>query len=50
VVFTSSNPATGWNGRFREQLQPAGNYVYTCTYQFAGLPEVMAKGYFLMIR
>ena len=32
LVFSSTDIARGWNGTFREELSPIGQYLWTCSY------------------
>jgi len=50
AIFKSTNPAQGWDGTLKGELQPAGTYVWICTYQFAGSPTVIKKGTVILIR
>jgi gliding motility-associated-like protein len=50
VVFHSFDPGAGWDGRIQEHIQPAGTFVWTCRYQFAGEELTSAKGVFLLVR
>jgi len=36
LVFHSTNPKTGWDGKINAVGQDAGIYVWYCNYQFAG--------------
>ena len=38
MVFTSSNPDNGWDGTYRGQPCPEGNYVYIIVYQSSNSP------------
>ncbi|MCF6404958.1 gliding motility-associated C-terminal domain-containing protein [Chitinophaga filiformis] len=51
-VFSSNNVSDHWNGKFKDQLQPGGAYVYIVTYSFYGQEnkELMQKGAFTLIR
>lgn len=50
LVFSTTDPLTAWDGRFRGQLQPAGNYVYIIrATDFLGA-VLQKKGYFMLIK
>ncbi|MGA2823422.1 MAG: SBBP repeat-containing protein [Bacteroidales bacterium] len=51
LLFETDNIETGWNGMFRGELCPAGVYVYTATYEFAGSGERKTiSGNFTLLR
>ncbi|SHN32841.1 gliding motility-associated C-terminal domain-containing protein [Chitinophaga sp. CF418] len=52
LVFSSNNVSDHWDGKFRDQLQPGGSYVYIINYSFFGQEnkELMQKGAFTLIR
>lgn len=49
-VFSSGNPADGWNGTYKNVRQPAASYVWYCRYRFAGSAEQTEKGTVVIIR
>jgi gliding motility-associated-like protein len=50
VVFQSTNPAQGWDGKVNGLPQATGVYIWTCTYQLEGEAEQVQKGTFTIIR
>ena len=50
LVFTTSNPGTGWNGSYNQEQQKSGNYIYKCTYQFKNGVMKFKKGNCLLLR
>jgi gliding motility-associated-like protein len=50
IVFANTHYNTGWNGRFQDKLQPAGTYVWTCSYQLKGEINRVEKGSLILIR
>ncbi|MBP6022593.1 T9SS type B sorting domain-containing protein [Ferruginibacter sp.] len=50
TIFESSNQNIGWDGSYKGKQQPMGGYIYQCSYRFAGKPEKMVKGYFILVR
>jgi gliding motility-associated-like protein len=51
LVFNTTDPAQGWNGRFKNSSKPlTGGYVWSCKYQFAGRPVQQEQGTFILIR
>ena len=50
VMFRSSKPGAGWDGRYKSTLQPQGAYVWTCTYQLDNGPVSVTKGTVMLIR
>ncbi|HET6252416.1 MAG TPA: gliding motility-associated C-terminal domain-containing protein [Puia sp.] len=50
IVFRSSDPDAGWDGRIQGHIQEPGTFVWTCRYQFAGEEPTSAKGTFLLVR
>ncbi|MEP7238867.1 MAG: gliding motility-associated C-terminal domain-containing protein, partial [Ferruginibacter sp.] len=49
-LFETNNPATGWDGNFKNSKQPTGGYVYQCSYSFASGYQKTEGGYFMLIR
>lgn len=50
VVFQTSDPQKGWDGKIAGYIQPTGVFVWTCYYQFAGGEKKTEKGTVLLIR
>jgi gliding motility-associated-like protein len=50
MVFSTTNQSHGWNGTYKGEPQPAGAYVFVCTYKFPGYTEVFKKGSFVLLR
>lgn len=51
-VFSSNNVSDHWDGKFKDQLQPGGVYVYFVTYSFYGEKNeaLMQKGTLTLVR
>jgi gliding motility-associated-like protein len=49
-VFESKNPTQGWDGNLKGESQPAGTFVWICTYQLAGTAVVTKRGTVILIR
>jgi gliding motility-associated-like protein len=49
VVFQSRQPGDGWDGRFRNVLQPAGVYVWVLTGTNSDGQAVRQKGTVLLL-
>lgn len=50
VVFSTNDQLKGWDGRFRGQLQPTGNYIYIIrATDFIGR-VIKKKGYLMLIK
>jgi gliding motility-associated-like protein len=49
-VFTSSDPAEGWDGRYHTILSPQNVYVYIAEYSFFPGKTLRAKGTLLLVR
>lgn len=49
-VFETTDPETGWYGRFRSESAESGIYAWTCDYQFPGKERKSIKGQILLIR
>ncbi|BAV05710.1 T9SS type B sorting domain-containing protein [Filimonas lacunae] len=49
-IFNTDNPANSWNGFYKSKSQEVGNYVWMCSYQFAGEKEKVEKGSVVLIR
>lgn len=49
-VFATSNPQYGWNGTFKNALQPIGTYTWYCRYRFEAGKEQTEKGTVVLIR
>jgi len=50
LVFTSSNVNTGWNGRYKGELQPQEVYAYTLTIEFTDGTKINKKGDITLLR
>jgi gliding motility-associated-like protein len=50
IIFNSTIPEHGWDGRIGGTLQNTAVFVWTCTYQLEGEPVRMEKGTFTLIR
>jgi gliding motility-associated-like protein len=50
VVFQSTDPAKGWDGKINGIEQGGGTYVWTCSYQLANSSERLEKGTTVLIR
>lgn len=50
IVFQTSDPQKGWDGKIAGTIQPAGVFVWTCFYQFNGAEMKTEKGTVLLIR
>jgi gliding motility-associated-like protein len=50
-VFESSNAIIeGWDGRFRDELAPAGNYTYTLEAHYLNKKIKLLKGTIALVR
>lgn len=50
AVFYSSDPAQGWNGRFKGIPQDGGVFIWECVYQLDNMPLQRESGSVLIIR
>lgn len=50
IIFETSLPNIGWNGKLKGLLQNIGAYVWVCNYQFANSTPVFLKGTLLLVR
>lgn len=50
TIFTSNNPAQGWDGLFKGEVQPQGTYIWTCKYQLKGENEKVKSGSVILLR
>lgn len=52
LLFETNNTKSGWDGRFRNELQPMGAYVYLIEYAYYGRENelLQQKGAFTLIR
>lgn len=50
VIFSSNNPAVGWNGTFRGVLQETGTFAWTCIIGFPDGNVENKKGTITLIR
>lgn len=49
-IFESSDPARGWDGRYKGTLQPSGVYMYVCTVVLADGTKEVKKGSVSLVR
>ncbi|MEP7277350.1 MAG: M43 family zinc metalloprotease [Bacteroidota bacterium] len=49
-VFEATDCKKGWNGLYKNNLQPPGTFVWYCVYQFRGNPVKMQKGTLILVR
>ncbi len=50
LVFSTTNPARGWDGTINGAKQPSAIFIWTCTYRFNGQELKNDKGTVLLIR
>jgi gliding motility-associated-like protein len=50
IIFSTSSPTRGWDGRYQGELQPAGAYVWVCNYQLVGEAKNVKTGSVLLVR
>jgi len=50
LIFHSTEPNKGWDGKWRGAPQSANNYVWICTYQLEGETPKVEKGMVMLIR
>jgi gliding motility-associated-like protein len=50
LVFETSDPSKGWDGRFGGMPQDEFVFAWTCKYQFEGEPAAFQKGIVTLIR
>jgi gliding motility-associated-like protein len=50
LLFSSTNPLTGWDGRFQSELQGTGGYVWICRYKLSGQSPKIEKGNVLLVK
>jgi gliding motility-associated-like protein len=50
VVFETSSPGKGWDGRYKGQPQDSNVYIWTCNYQLKGKKAEQKNGSFVLIR
>jgi gliding motility-associated-like protein len=50
LVFTSLNQGTGWNGRYKGELQPQEVYAYTLAIEFTDGTKINKKGDITLLR
>jgi gliding motility-associated-like protein len=50
IVFTTADPARGWDGRFGGIPIDAGTFVYQCAYQLEGSKPTVEKGTITLLR
>lgn len=49
-IFTTTNAASGWNGRYHNETVPAGIYAYRLDYRFTGQPDQTQRGFVNVLR
>ncbi len=50
IILTSSDPFTGWDGKWNGRLMETNTFIWTCTYQLAGEAAKTEKGTVTIIR
>ncbi len=50
IVFTTADPSTGWDGKFKGQIQNGNTFVWACTYQLEGTVLQTETGTVILIR
>ena len=50
LIFETTDPTKGWDGKHKGQPQSNNVFVWQCTYQFENEPVKKAKGTFVLIR
>jgi gliding motility-associated-like protein len=50
LVFKSSDPAKGWNGRTNGGNAEANTYVWTCSYHLEGEERQFKRGVVVLLR
>ncbi len=50
IVFTATDPAKGWDGKFKGQVQNGNTFVWACTYQLEGTSLQTETGTVILIR
>ena len=50
LVFVSSSPSNGWDGKYNGQLQPQDVYHYTLTIEFSDKSKVTDSGDITLLR
>jgi gliding motility-associated-like protein len=50
VIFKTTDPTKGWDGRFSGIEQDSGTFIWMCRYRLEGEPEKMVKGTVVLIR
>jgi gliding motility-associated-like protein len=50
IVFSTSNPLTGWDGTFKGLPQDNAIFVWTCIYQLEGSAVQQERGTVLLVR
>jgi gliding motility-associated-like protein len=50
VIFKTTDPTKGWDGRFSGIEQDSGTFIWMCRYRLEGEPEKMEKGTVVLIR
>lgn len=50
LIFSSNDPAKGWDGNSKGMPQEIGSYVWQCQYKFRNEPAKSEKGIFYLLR
>jgi gliding motility-associated-like protein len=50
MLFITSDPYLGWNGKFKGTTQTSGVFVFTATYRFQNGEQKLARGTLVLIR
>lgn len=50
AIFQSTDPAKGWDGKYKNKPQILATYIYHLSFQFVGQPLKNEKGTFVLIR
>lgn len=50
IIFKSTDPEKGWDGKWNGQLQDSNMFIWVCNYKSTGQPEKVEKGTVMLIR
>jgi gliding motility-associated-like protein len=50
IIFSTTDPAKGWDGSVNGVLQESGIFIWTCNYQLQGEESRTEKGTVTLIR
>ena len=50
IVFQTTDPYKGWDGRFKGQAQDSNVFIWSCTYTLDGKAAAFEKGSVTVIR